>query len=223
MALCKKIYYCCFNDLKLIGDSLNYSHLLPRHERKYSSRSFAHDQTARLQEFYSFFFKWNGLHCNFQIKGRRVTNPLPCLNIWSQNLCNKYQMSCLQFCFYVWVYQIETIAAANLCSNCTSSLKKSNFNSEWQKRFPIQWLKFNFAINQMSSHRLSLNKLSTLDLPHHKNSKIWKVQWQFIPKIIFMKNNKYKPPSYRSSGGHFIIVWPKVNPQFACQKVLGMR
>ena len=112
MALCKKIYYCCFNDLKLIGDSLNYSHLLPRHERKYSSRSFAHDQTARLQEFYSFFFKWNGLHCNFQIKGRRVTNPLPCLNIWSQNLCNKYQMSCLQFCFHVWVYQI-----VNYCSS----------------------------------------------------------------------------------------------------------
>ena len=112
MALCKKIYYCCFNDLKLIGDSLNYSHLLPRHERKYSSRSFAHDQTARLQEFYSFFFKWNGLHCNFQIKGRRVTNPLPCLNIWSQKLCNKYQMSCLQFCFHVWVYQI-----VNYCSS----------------------------------------------------------------------------------------------------------
>ena len=73
------------------------------------------------------------------------------------------------------------------------------------------------------SNELSLDKLSKLDLPHHKNSKIWKVQWQFIPKIIFMKNNKYKPPSYRSSGGHFIIVWPKVNPQFACQKVLGMR
>ena len=33
MALCKKfLTYCCFNDLKLIGDSLNYSHLLPRHE-----------------------------------------------------------------------------------------------------------------------------------------------------------------------------------------------
>ena len=61
-------------------------------------------------------------------------------------------MSCLQFCFYVWVYQIEAIAAANLCSNCTNSLKKSNFNSEWQNRFPMQWLKFNFAINQMSSY-----------------------------------------------------------------------
>ena len=83
MALCKKIYYGCFNDLKLIGDSLNYSHLLPRHERKFSS-PFADNWTllSWLQEFYSFFFKWNG--CNFQIKGRRVTTPLPCLNISSQ-------------------------------------------------------------------------------------------------------------------------------------------
>ena len=39
------------------------------------------------------------------------------------------------------------------------------------------------------SNELSLNKLSKLDLPHHKNSKIWKVQWQFIPKINFHENN----------------------------------
>ena len=146
----------------MIGDSLNYSHLLPRHERKYSSRSFAHDQTARLQEFYSFFFKWNGLHCNFQIKGRRVTNPLPCLNIWSQNLCKQVPnvlFAILFLCVSISnLYQIETIAAANLCSNCTNSLKKSNFNSEWHKRFPIQWLNHLINSQRWTSHIIKIQK-----------------------------------------------------------------
>ena len=43
---------------------------------------------------------------------------------------------------------------------------------------------------------------------------------------IHSKNNFMKSTnsSYTNSGWtHFIIVWPKVNPQFARQKVLGMR